>query len=102
MTQILLAIILLGAITYFYRFSFLSQTGSTLAEKIPPRLLKLLGPATFSAIIANNLLSSKANPEAFQQQLIVAGLSLIVAHKTKSILATLIFGLMALYLLQNF
>lgn len=101
MTQIVLAMLLLGAITYFYRFSFLSHTGARVAEKIPPRLLKLLGPATFTAIIANNLSLSKATPETFHNQLIVTAFALIVAHQTKSILATLIFGLLALYVLQS-
>ena len=101
MIQMMMAMVLLGAITYFYRFSFLSHTGSQIAEKIPPRFLKLLGPATFTAIIANNLVSAKTTPETFHHQLIVTSFALVVAHRTKSILMTLIFGLTALYFLEN-
>lgn len=98
LTPIVLSMLLLGLITYFYRFSFLSKVGSHWAEKIPAPLLRLLGPAAFSAIIVNNLMASRAHPELFKAKLFVAALSLIVAAISKSIIVTLIFGLGLLYL----
>jgi branched-subunit amino acid transport protein len=101
-SSIALALFLLGIITYAYRFSFLSQKGSQLAEKIPPKVLKFLGPATFSAVIANNLINIKSDPHDIKLKMIAILASLVVAGLTKSILFTLIFGLGLLFALQTF
>lgn len=98
----LFSIFLLGAITFLYRYSFINSYGRRIAEKIPQEFLKLLAPATFTAIVTNNLLSSQANPAEFQQKLIVAIISMPVAFLTKSMVATVVFGLGLLYLLQNY
>lgn len=98
---LVLSIFLLGAITFCYRFSFVQAKGRQLAEKIPPEFLALLGPATFSAIIANNLLASQSDPAEFKRKIIVSLLALLVAAFTRSIVATLIFGLGLLALLQS-
>lgn len=95
-----LALLALGIITYAYRYSFLSQRGAQLAEKVPPKVLKFLGPATFSAVIANNLVHIKADPVNMKLKIIVTFFSLFVAALTKSILWTLIFGLTCLATLQ--
>ncbi|MFN8945149.1 MAG: AzlD domain-containing protein [Pseudobdellovibrionaceae bacterium] len=95
-----LAMILLGMITLLYRFSFINKQGAKFADKIPTQLLKFLGPATFSAIVANNLIGTNSTPQIFKIKIAVAALSLIVAYITKSILITLIFGLGLLYTLQ--
>lgn len=97
---LLFSIFLLGFITFCYRFSFVHPKGRRLAEKIPPEFLALLGPATFSAIIANNLLASQSDPAEFQRKAVVALLALGVAFFTKSIIATLASGLGLLALLQ--
>lgn len=99
---IVIAAIILGIITYLYRFSFISAKGKKFAEKIPPQFLMLLAPATFSAIIANNILSHQANPQELKQKIIVAALALPVAYLTKNIIVTLVFGLGLLYVIQNF
>ncbi|HRO66855.1 MAG TPA: AzlD domain-containing protein [Pseudobdellovibrionaceae bacterium] len=95
------SIFLLGAITFCYRFSFVHPKGRQLAEKIPPGFLALLGPATFSAIIANNLLASQSDPAELQRKIVTALLALAVAYFTKSVVATLIFGLGLLACLQH-
>ena len=102
LSEIVLSITLLGIITFIYRYSFISDQGRKIAEKIPQDFLKLLAPATFAAIIANNLVSHQSNSEDLKQKSIVAVLSLIVAYFTKSIVATLAFGLILLYVMQNY
>ena len=102
MTAMILSMLLLGLITFFYRFSFISAPGRKIAQKIPEKFLLLLAPTTFSAIIANNILSSPSAPGELRQKLMVAVLALFVAYLTRSILATVLFGLGVLYLLQNY
>ena len=99
--MIILAMFSLGAITFFYRYSFVSTQGKKVAAKIPVKFLQLLAPATFAAIIFNGLMASKANPEVFQERAVVSILSLFVAYWTESILTTMIFGLSLLYLINH-
>ncbi|HVK61851.1 MAG TPA: AzlD domain-containing protein [Bdellovibrionales bacterium] len=100
--SIVIAMLLLGGITFAYRYSFISSHGRKFAARIPEGLLKLLAPATFTAIIANSILSAQSDPQVLKQKLVVAGCSVIVAFVTKSIIATLAFGLILLYLIQHF
>lgn len=101
MTTLVLAMLLLGLITFFYRYSFISGPGKKIAEKIPEKFLLLLAPTAFSAIIANNMLSQRSSPEELRQKTLVAALSLLVAYFSRSVLATVLFGLGLLYILQN-
>lgn len=101
-TSILVAMILLGTITFLYRFSFISPWGKKWADRIPAEFLKLLGPATFAAIVVNNIATQPAEPEELRQKIVVAVLALLVAYFTRSILATLIFGMIALYIFRNY
>ncbi len=93
---------ILGAITFFYRYSFISSQGRKYAEKVSPKFLRLLGPATFSAIIANNILGTSSSQAEFQQKVVVGVLALVVAYFSKSVMLTLVFGLGLLFILQNF
>jgi branched-subunit amino acid transport protein len=97
-----LAILLLGLITFLYRYSFVSSYGRLVAEKIPQDFLKLLAPATFTAIVMNNLLANHQHPLEFRQKVMVAVISLPVAYFTKSMVTTVIFGLGLLYVFQNY
>jgi branched-subunit amino acid transport protein len=99
--MIILSILILGSITFFYRFAFFSSFGKKWADLIPTRFLQLLAPATFAAIIMNSLLIAQTNTPAFRARLIVGLTSLILAHWTKNILATLVFGLSFLYFLTS-
>lgn len=99
--MIIISMLLLGSITFFYRYAFISSQGKKWADKIPAHFLQLLAPATFAAIIINSLLAAQSNPPVFRARLIVAVTSLIVAHWTKNILATLVFGLSLLYFLTS-
>lgn len=99
---IVISICMLAAITFVYRFSFISHQGRKIAEKIPQDFLRLLAPSTFAAIITNNLLSHQASPEDLKLKGIAAVLALLVAYLTKSIMTTLVFGLVLLYILQNY
>ena len=99
--MIVFSMFILGAITFFYRYAFLTSQGKKWADKIPANFLQLLAPATFAAIIINSLLVTQNNPPVFKARLIVAVTSVIVAHWTKNILATLVFGLSLLYFLTS-
>lgn len=99
---IILNMCLLGFITFCYRYSFISRQGKKIAEKIPPNFLALLGPAVFTSIIANNILSNQSNPLEFKQKIFVVFAAFFVAYLTKNVVATLAFGLGLLYCLQNF
>lgn len=101
-TSIFLAMCLLGAITFFYRFSFISERGKKVAAQIPDNFLKLLAPAAFTAIVTNSLLSAKGSPQEIQLKMAVAAASLVVAYFTKSMVFTLLFGLILLFLLQSY
>lgn len=99
--MILAAMILLGAVTFFYRFAFMSPLGQKWADRVPSRFLQLLAPATFAAIVINSLISAQNTADALRPRLIVALTSLAVAYWTKNILATLVFGLSLLYFLTS-
>ena len=99
--MILAAMFVLGGVTFFYRYAFISSFGKKWSEKVPSRFLQLLAPATFAAIVMNSLISSGSDSNVFKPRLIVALTSLIVAHWTKNILATLVFGLSLLYFLTS-
>lgn len=94
---IFLSILLLGSITFCYRYSFISTHGRGVAEKIPIRLLNLLAPASFAAIIVNNLLHSGGDKILFQQKLVASAIALVFAYYTRSVIFTFIFGLIVLY-----
>lgn len=95
-----LAIVLLGAITFLYRFSFISERGRVVAEKIPEKFLDLLAPSVFTAIVVGNLVSVHGKPE-FQPKLIALAASAVVAYFSRSITATLMFGLVVVNYLLN-
>ena len=101
LTLTVLALLLLGGITYLYRFSFISPHGRHLAEKFPANFLKLLAPATFAAIISNHLFGHFIEPEELRRRAIVAGLALIVAYYSRNVVITLVFGLLLLYAFQQ-
>lgn len=100
--SIVIGFSILGLITFLYRYSFISSQGRKYAEKVSPKFLRLLGPATFAAIIANNLLASSADTKEFKQKVVVSCLALMVAYFSKSVMLTLVFGLGLLYILQNY
>lgn len=100
--SLIIAMFILGGITFSYRYAFISDLGKGLANKIPEKFLRLLGPSTFSAIIANNILNTPASDQEFKQKVIVATLALLIAYISKSIIVTLVFGMGLLFLLQNF
>lgn len=100
--SLLLAFLILGLITFLYRYSFISSVGQKVSNRIPREFLQFLAPATFTSIIVNNILAYRSDGTNFKKILIVAVLSAGVAYKTKNIIATLLFGLGLLYILQNF
>lgn len=97
---VFLSILLLGSITFCYRYSFISTHGRGLAEKIPIRLLNLLAPASFAAIIVNNLLHSGGDETLFKQKLLAAAIALAFAYWTRSVIFTFLFGLVVLYVIR--
>lgn len=94
--KLLLGMMALGLITFCYRYSFISSAGRRIGEKIPTKLLALLGPAVFTAIITNNILSYQNQPQEFQNKIVAATASLMVAYFTRNVVVTLVFGLIFL------
>ena len=89
----------LGLLTFLYRFAFVSNLGKKLADKIPIQFLQLLAPATFAAIIVNNMISSHTDSTSLTPRFTVATICLGLAYWTESILLTLLVGLTTLYFL---
>lgn len=100
--KVAMAACILGAITYMYRFSFINRKGRQIAERIPQSFLNLLAPATFAAIVASNLATHKGTAYELQLKIAVLVLSIFVAAFTRSIMATLAFGLILLYALKTY
>ncbi len=99
--SMIVGMICLGIITFCYRYSFISDQGKKFAQKIPENFLALLGPAVFSAIISNNILSQPSTPQEFRNKILVAVAALVVAYLTKNVLVTLLFGLALLHFVQT-
>ena len=100
--KIWLIIILAGLITYLLRLSFIQLFGLI---KVPPRLinaLRYVPAAVFSAIIFPELLlPGGALSLSWKNSHLLAGvLAVLVAWKTRSVVWTILSGMLALLALQ--
>jgi branched-subunit amino acid transport protein len=100
--KIWLVIILAGLITYLLRLSFIQLFGLI---KVPPRLisaLRYVPAAVFSAIIFPELLMpGGALSLSWENSHLLAGvLAVLVAWKTRSVVWTILSGMLALLVLQ--
>ncbi|MEE9416467.1 MAG: AzlD domain-containing protein [Acidimicrobiales bacterium] len=97
-----LAFVLGGIATYLMRASFITFLGERALPPVLERSLRYVAPAAFAAIVLPATVGQKGMarfgaPDARLITLAVAGL---VVWKTRSVPATLIIGMLMLWLLQ--
>ena len=98
----LVFILLAGGGTFFLRALFISfLSGMDLSPSFV-RLLRFIPASVLAAIVAPPIILHQGaiSPLMGKERLVAAVLASLVAIKTKSILATLITGMAALYLLK--
>ena len=95
-------ILIVGVGTYLLRLSFFVLFAGRELSPVAQRALRLVPPAVFSALIASALLvRTEAGGVALDIERWLAGaVALIVAWATRSVLATIGGGMIALWLLQ--
>lgn len=104
-TEIWIAIVAAGLLTYALRLSFILLLGRV--DTVPPRLagvLRYVPAAVLAALVAPAILSLSATPSLaleFETPKLVAGtVAAGVAWRTESVLATIGVGMGVLYLVQ--
>ena len=97
-----LAIVGVGAVTFLLRASFIAFADPQRFPHVFRRALAFVPPAVLAAIVAPGLLLNQgaldltlANP-----RWIAGGLAILVAARTRSVLAAIVSGMAALWLLQ--
>jgi branched-subunit amino acid transport protein len=96
-------ILIIGAGTYLERLSFIGIIGDREIPQWAVLPLRFVAPAVFAALVAPAVLlqddrlelSPAANPQA-----LATLVALLVAWRTRSVAATLVSGMAALWLLQ--
>lgn len=96
------AIVVIGLITFTYRWSFV-----ILFERlnVPPwlqRMLRFVPIAALTAIITPELLIQQGaiNLSPSNTRLIAGAIASLVAYKTRNVLVTIVVGMLALWLLN--
>ena len=97
-----LAIVGVGAVTFLLRASFIAFADPQRFPHVFRRALAFVPPAVLAAIVAPGLLLNQgaldvtlANP-----RWIAGGLAILVAARTRSVLAAIVSGMATLWLLQ--
>jgi branched-subunit amino acid transport protein len=100
--NIWLILILGGLITFGIRFSLIYLFGKFEIPSTVQRALHLVPPAVLSAIIFPELFYRDGNPDlAFTNTRLIAGLAaILVAWYSRSILLTIVVGMVVLLVLQ--
>lgn len=97
-----LIIIGMGVVTYGIRLSAIALLGQREFPQIIQRALRFVPPAVLSAIIFPELFqpSGQFDLALTNVRLLAGVLASIVAWRTKNVLATIIVGMIALWVLQ--
>jgi branched-subunit amino acid transport protein len=92
-----------GLLTYLLRFSFIYVLGHVELGEGPRRTLRFVAPAVLSAIVLPDLVyrAGELNIGLGNYRLLAGCVAVIVAWRTKSVLATLIVGTLVLVVLQD-
>lgn len=101
MPDIWVAIMLAGAGTFAMRASFVAFA-HRLAE-VPPwidRILRQIPPAALSAIILPSIIRAEGTIAILQPRLFAGIAAALIAWKTKSVLLTLVLGILGLMALE--
>lgn len=102
MSETWTAIVLAGAGTFLMRASFL-LAAHKLAE-VPEgvqRVLRQIPPAALAAIVVPALLQPEGTLDLWQPELAAGALAALVCWRTRSVVATLTVGMVAVALLGN-
>jgi branched chain amino acid efflux pump len=100
--SIWLVFILGGALTYLIRLSFIVLIGRRSVPPIISRLLRFIPPAVLTAIIFPELFITKGqlNLSFGNTRLLAGGLAVLVAWRTRSVVLTIVVGMIALWVLE--
>lgn len=102
MTALWIAIIIIGALTFSMRFSFIALAHRLQLPELLQRALRFIPIAALSAIIVPELVlrGNTVAPLIGNARLIAGALAIIVAWVSRNILLTIASGMIALWLLQ--
>ena len=97
-----LTILLMGLITFALRVSFIALAGRLEMPPLIQRALRFVPAAVLSAIVVPALVFREGDVElTFTNEKLLAGLfALVVAFYTKSVIWTIVTGMVALWTLQ--
>ena len=99
--EIWLVIVLAGVGTFSIRLSLLALLGAR--TTIPPtaqRALRLVPPAVLAALITPALFRFGGDWDLWNARLAAGALAAVVAWRTKNVIATLVVGMVVLWVLQ--
>lgn len=88
--------------TFAWRYSFFLLYDHIRITDFQKRALRLVPPAVLSALLLPAILRSNGGLDFSlgNPRLLAAALSVIIAYKTKNVLATIIVGMATLFLIQ--
>jgi branched-subunit amino acid transport protein len=97
-----LVMVLAGLLTYAIRLSFILLFGRMEIPDWLQRALRFVPPAVLSAIIFPELLmpSGRLEISAGNPRLLAGLIAVLVAWRTRSVIPTIVVGMLALYLFQ--
>ncbi len=97
-----LIVLSMGALTYGLRLSLILLLGRIEVPRAVQRALRFVPPAVFSAIVFPDLLRPGGTVDLSVEnvRLLAGALAAMVAWRTKSMLLTIITGMVALWILR--
>lgn len=97
-----LAILLIGAITFAYRLSFIFLFERLRVPAWLQQALRFVPIAALTAIITPELLvqSGQLNTSLLNTRLIAGLIAALIAYKTRNVLVTIVVGMTALWVLN--
>ncbi len=98
-----LIVLSMGALTYGLRLSLILLLGRIEVPRVVQRALRFVPPAVFSAIVFPDLLRPGGTVDLSVEnvRLLAGALAAMVAWRTKSMLLTIITGMVALWILRS-
>ena len=100
--NIWLVILIGGLLTYAMRLSFIYFLANLAVPELVRRALRFVPPAVLTAIVLPELMAPAGiyDLSVGNHRLLAGGLAVLVAWRTKSVLATILAGMLVLAALQ--